>query len=112
MPRDVRGAAAACMREAAFASGWHGNTTLSAVKKAVDKRLLKALVPINALAPQHFNEIADKIIVEDLPAGRVIFKEGELDNRTIYLLAGEITLFSGTAQAGSVYGDTESARHP
>ena len=42
------------------------------------------------------------IIVEDLPAGRVIFKEGERDNRTVYLLAGEITLFSGTAQAGSV----------
>ncbi len=106
------GVAAACMREAAFACGWHGNTILSAVKKAVDKRLLKALVPINALAPQHFNEIADKIIVEDLPAGRVIFKEGERDNRTVYLLAGEITLFSGTAQVGSVYGDTESARYP
>ena len=85
---------------------------MSAVKKTVDKRLLKGLVPINALAPQHFNEIADKIIVEDLPAGRVIFKEGERDNRTVYLLAGEITLFSGAAQVGSVYGDTESARQP
>ncbi len=112
MPRVVRGAAAARARKAAFASGWHGNTILSAVKKAVDKRLLKGLVPINALAPQHFNEIADKIIIEDLPAGRVIFKEGERDNRTVYLLAGEITLFSGVAPVGSVYGDTEFARHP
>lgn len=69
-------------------------------------------MPINALAPPHFNEIADKISIEDLPAGRVIFKEGERDNRTVYLLAGEISLFVGTTVAANLSGDTDLARHP
>lgn len=69
-------------------------------------------MPINALAPPHFNEIADKISIEDLPAGRVIFKEGERDNRTVYLLAGEVALFVGTTVVSNLSSDTDLARHP
>lgn len=102
----------ACAHGAIFVCRRHGNVLLSAAKKVIDKRLLKGLVPINALAPPHFNEIADKISIEDLPAGRVIFKEGERDNRTVYLLAGEINLFVGAAVVSNLSSDADLARHP
>ncbi len=60
----------------------------------MEKDLLKTLVPINSLTPENFRELAAKAIIERLPAGSQLFKQGDHDSYSIYLLAGEMDLTS------------------
>lgn len=85
---------------------------MSAAHKINDKRTLQVLVPFNALSPMHFNEVAQKTVVEEIRAGRLVFKEGERDNQSVYLLEGEISLVSGNDVVGSVTAGSDASRHP
>ena len=58
----------------------------------VDKNILKTLVPPNALNAENFQELSGKAFIEEAPPGKVIFKTGDLDRKTIYLLEGEVVL--------------------
>jgi CRP-like cAMP-binding protein len=78
----------------------------------VDKSTLKQLVPPNALNAENFQELARKAVIEELPAGRMIFKKGDNDRKTVYLLSGEVELFDDQGSQGTVRGATEQARHP
>lgn len=78
----------------------------------VDKNILKTLVPPNALNAENFQELAGKAFVEEVPAGKVIFKSGDVDRKTTYLLEGEITLADDSGASTSVRGGTDAARHP
>ena len=80
--------------------------------KLVDKQVLKTLVPPSALNAENFQELARKAVIEDLPAGRTIFKKGDLDRKTVYLLSGEIELLGDGGSSHTVRGGTEEARHP
>ncbi len=79
--------------------------------KLVDKAILKTLVPPSALNAENFQELAGKAYIEDIPAGRVIFRQGEVDRKTAYLLEGEITLTSDRGTT-TLVGGTDLARHP
>ncbi len=85
---------------------------MGAAHKINDKRTLQVLVPFNALSPMHFNEVAQKTVVEEIRAGRLVFKEGERDNQSVYLLEGEISLVSGNDIVGSVTAGSDASRHP
>ena len=63
---------------------------------------LKLLIPINSLTPENFRELAASTSIERLPAGNLIFKEGDRDNQSIYLLSGEVELSSENTDAGRV----------
>ena len=78
----------------------------------VDKTLLKSLVPANALNAENFQELAGKALVEEFPAGKALFKQGEADKKTVYLLEGQVELVSDTGQKIQVASGTESAKHP
>lgn len=79
--------------------------------KLVDKSVLKTLVPPSALNAENFQELAGKAYVEDIPAGKVIFRQGEVDRKTTYLLEGEVTLSSDKGTS-TIVGGTDAARHP
>lgn len=85
---------------------------MGAAHKINDKRTLQVLVPFNALSPMHFNEVAQKTVVEEIRAGRLVFKEGERDNQSVYLLEGEISLVSGNEIVGTVSAGSDASRHP
>ena len=78
----------------------------------VDRSILKHLVPPNALYAENFQELARKAVVEEIPAGRMVFRQGEADRKTVYILSGEVALFSDAGSQGAVQGGTEQARHP
>jgi len=78
----------------------------------VDSMVLKTLVPPNALNAENFQELASKAVVESMNAGRTLFKAGENDRQTMYLLSGEVELISDNGLEKIVKADTESARHP
>jgi CRP-like cAMP-binding protein len=78
----------------------------------VDKNILKTLVPPNALNAENFQELAGKAFIEEVPAGKTIFKAGDVDRKTIYLLEGEIALTDEGGGATTLKGGTDAARHP
>lgn len=85
---------------------------MAAAAKISDKKAFQTLVPFNALSPMHFNEVAQKTVVETISAGRQIFKEGDRDNQSVYLLEGEISLLSGNDIVGNVTAGSDASRHP
>ena len=78
----------------------------------VDKNTLKTLVPPNALNAENFQELAGKAFIEEVPAGKTIFKAGDVDRKTIYLLEGEIVLADEGGGLTALKGGTDAARHP
>ena len=70
-----------------------GKVDMRAAKKIADnKRILQELVPLNALSDERFNEISEKIVIEVVKSGRYVFRQGDRDNRTVYLLEGKVNL--------------------
>ena len=67
----------------------------------VDKNILKTLVPPNGLNAENFQELAGKAFVEEIGAGKTIFKVGEVDRKTTYLLEGEVTLTDDAGQTSA-----------
>jgi CRP-like cAMP-binding protein len=78
----------------------------------VDAALLRTLVPPSALNPDNFQELAGKAFIEVVPAGKTIFKVGDLDRKTTYLLEGEVEVTSEQGVKTLVTSGTELARHP
>jgi len=78
----------------------------------LDAALLRNLVPPPALNPENFQELAGKAVIEALPPGKTIFRAGELDRKTTYLIEGEIELTSMHGVKTTVVGGSDLARHP
>ncbi|MEJ2760669.1 MAG: cyclic nucleotide-binding domain-containing protein [Gammaproteobacteria bacterium] len=77
----------------------------------VDKAILKTLVPPSALNHENFEELASKTAVEDIAAGRSLFKAGDVDRQAIYLIDGEVELTAENGQKIIVRAGTDAARH-
>ncbi len=80
--------------------------------RLLDKAIMKTLVPPQALNRENFQELARKAIVENLPAGRGVFKKGDKDGNTIYLLEGELEFYNDTGIAGVLRGGSKESKHP
>lgn len=78
----------------------------------VDKNILKTLVPPNALNAENFQELSGKAFIEEVGPGKVIFKTGDVDRKTTYLLEGEITLSDEAGAAVTIRGGSDAAKHP
>lgn len=78
-----------------------------------DLDVLKTLVPISSLAPDNFRELVAKTRILSLPAGAVLFRQGDQDADTLYLLVGEVGL-TGDASSGAervIVAGTDKARY-
>ena len=82
------------------------------MQKLVDKALLKTLVPPSALNAENFQELAGKAFVEEIAAGKLLFKEGDLDRKTVYLLEGQVALTDREGKATTVTGGSSVSKHP
>ncbi len=78
----------------------------------VDKTLLKSFVPPSALNAENFQELAGKTFVENVAAGKVLFKQGDTDKKTIYLIDGEVKMTSDSGEVATVTAGTEAGKHP
>jgi CRP-like cAMP-binding protein len=81
-------------------------------KKSIDEKLLKKLVPLNALSADRLRELADKADIESASPGRTLFKRGDTDVKTYYLLSGELEVQLAGGQNVSIKADTPAALHP
>lgn len=60
--------------------------------QSINKKLLQTFVPVNAIAPNHLDKLLEKQEVSRIPRGQVLFRVGDEDNTTLYLLSGEVEL--------------------
>jgi len=70
------------------------------------------LIPLNSLSEDNLVELARRTEIEDAGAGQTVFREGETDSNSIYLLSGSILLKS--KELGSerlVDAGTDAARY-
>jgi len=82
-------------------------------KKSVDKKVLKSLDPFDSLSLNILDELATKSTIEDIPAGRILFRQGEKDKRLIYVLSGQVEVTTtGKAKGNLIKAKTDEARHP
>jgi len=69
-------------------------------------------VPPSALNAENFQELAGKAYIEELPAGTIIFKEGDSDRKTVYLLDGQVELTTADGAKTAIAAGTDAAKHP
>ena len=63
-------------------------------KQKVSIEQLRGFEPISALSDERLEELQGLIDLESLGVGVTVFREGDVDNQTIYLLKGEVQLTS------------------
>lgn len=86
---------------------------MGVAKKIIDKKVLRDLIPINALSAVHLEEISRKAVIADVRAGRYVFKQGDRDYQSVYLLEGKVELIADKGEVvGQVKAGSEAARHP
>ena len=78
----------------------------------MDPRRLAQLVPLNSLSTDNFKDLAQKVHIEHLSAGRPVFRCGDRDNLTVYLLEGELELCDVENRVSILQADMPAARHP
>jgi len=76
-----------------------------------DTDLLKSLIPINALRPENFQQLLSRVRIEPIPAKQTVFKRGDNDPDSIYLLSGEMTLVPEKDADRIIAGGGQDARY-
>lgn len=80
--------------------------------KSLDVAQLKAFSPLDGLKAENLRALAEKTTVQELPGGRFLFRKGDTDRRTIYVISGEVELRDGDRMLSVVEGGTSDARSP
>ena len=80
--------------------------------KQVDIAQLKAFSPIDSLKKDNLAALVKKTKVRDAQPGEALFREGDAEKRTVYILSGSVELREGTETTGKVTGGTDDARNP
>ena len=78
----------------------------------VELTLLRTFSPLDGLKSENLRALARKTTLRDLGQGRTLFKEGDTDKRTYYLVSGTVDLLSEGHIVGTVRGGTPDAKHP
>ncbi len=78
----------------------------------VNLSLLRGFSPLDGLKNENLRALARKTTLRELGQGRLLFKEGDTDKRTFYLVSGIVELLSGGRIVGTVSARTADAKHP
>jgi CRP-like cAMP-binding protein len=79
-------------------------------EKSVELDILRSFSPLDGLKRENLHALSRKTRLQQLDSGRVLFKEGESDKRTIYLVEGEIELRVGDRTVSMLRAGTPEAR--
>jgi len=80
--------------------------------KQVDIAQLKAFSPIDSLKKDNLAALVKKTKVRDAQPGETLFREGDAEKRTVYILSGSVELREGTQTIAKITGKTDDARNP
>ena len=74
--------------------------------------LLKRFSPLDGLKRDNLAALSRKVQVRELSPGQVLFKEGDTEKRTIYIVTGILELQDQGKVVGTVEGGSDFARNP
>jgi CRP-like cAMP-binding protein len=80
--------------------------------KQVDIMQLKALSPLGSLKKDNLHALGKKTKVREAQAGETLFREGDTEKRTVYVLSGTVELRDGDKVVARITGGEERARNP
>ena len=83
-----------------------------AEEREASVHLLKTLAPLDGLKRDNLAALAKKVAVRTMSAGRMLFKEGDVDKRTIWLIDGMVEVREGDKTIAMIRGGTREARTP
>lgn len=75
-------------------------------------QLLKRFSPLDGLKRDNLAALARKVQVRELSPGQVLFKEGDTEKRTFYIVSGTLELVDHGKVVGTVEGGSDFARNP
>ena len=78
----------------------------------VNTELLRNFSPLDGLKRDNLAALARKVQVRELSPGQVLFKEGDTEKRTIYIVSGVLELIDQGSVVETVEGGSETARNP
>jgi CRP-like cAMP-binding protein len=73
---------------------------------------LKALSPIDSLKKDNLHALVKKTKVREAQPGETLFREGDAEKRTIYVLKGTVELREGDKPTARIVGGSDDARNP
>ncbi|HEX5048695.1 MAG TPA: cyclic nucleotide-binding domain-containing protein [Gammaproteobacteria bacterium] len=82
------------------------------MSKQVEIAQLKALSPLGSLKKDNLHALAKKTKVREAQPGEALFREGDSEKRTVYVLSGTVELREGDRPAGRIAGGGEDSRNP
>ena len=78
--------------------------------REVSVELLRTLTPLEGMKRENLHALAKKVTVKQMNAGRTLFKEGDTDKRTIWVIQGLVELSEHGRTVGMIEGGTADAR--
>ncbi len=75
-------------------------------------QLLKGFSPLDGLKRDNLAALARKVQVRELSPGQVLFKEGDTEKRTFYVVSGTLELQDSGKTVGTVDGGSDLAKNP
>lgn len=79
---------------------------------AVDIQFLRNFIPLGELTIENLQELAGKTSLESLDTGKALFKRGQTDRSSIYLLSGELFLLADDGSKTVLRGGSNQTSHP
>ncbi|HMA10439.1 MAG TPA: hypothetical protein VKO83_01040, partial [Steroidobacteraceae bacterium] len=80
--------------------------------RPVDAALLRQFAPLDGMKKENQAALARKVFVREMDAGRLIFKQGDTEKRTIWVVSGTVELREDERTVGVIKGGTPEARNP
>ena len=74
--------------------------------------LLKSFSPLDGLKRDNLAALARKVQLRELSPGQVLFKEGDTEKRTFYVVTGILELIDQGKVIGTVQGGSDMAKNP
>lgn len=81
-------------------------------QQSINKKLLQTFVPVNSLTANHLDSLLTRQDVAMIPRGEKLFSIGDEDNKTIYLLSGEVELVDAMGRRTAVSAGGLESWHP
>ena len=78
----------------------------------ISTELLKRFSPLNGLKRDNLAALSRKVQIRELTPGQVLFKEGDTEKRTVYVVEGTLDLVEQGKTVESVVGGSDPARNP
>ncbi|MEO7774591.1 MAG: cyclic nucleotide-binding domain-containing protein [Steroidobacteraceae bacterium] len=80
--------------------------------RAADVALLGRFTPLDGMKKENQAALAKKVTVRQMAPGRLLFKEGDTEKRTVWVVAGTVELREGDRTIAMIVAGTPEARNP